>query len=83
MTEKQMDDGLTGDLKSPRAGAKPREVRDGGIFADWSFGLRARENGGIMHVWFCGGPLRPRNGVAQDICAHTSRADARRCGVEV
>ena len=49
------------------------------MMADGSYGLRAPRAGGVMTVWFCGRGYRERNGVAQDVCAHPSRAEARSC----
>lgn len=50
------------------------------VCADGSFGgLRSRQPGGVMTVWFCGRGYLPRNGWAQDTCAHQSREEARTC----
>lgn len=58
-----------------------------GTFSDGSFGIRAKENGGIMRVWFCGAAIKPgvnapfsATGFNNDRpCAHATRQEARDC----
>ena len=46
-----------------------------GIYADGSFGLRARQGRVTMRVWFCG----DTRGINQTPCVHLTREEARAC----
>ena len=57
------------------------------LYADGSFGLRARAPGDLVRVWFCGvwlingepGPNPGYHGNTSGPCVHTTKRAAQRC----